>query len=149
MAVLVDYDLKFLEKSWMWLNDPEIRELTLTPGFSKEEQLKFYHSLPGKKDYWIKGIIDDNIPIGAVGLKHINIVSRSAEYWGYIGEKEYWRKGIGTFIVNQALIKAKELGLIKIYLRVSEKNLSAKSLYLKAGFKKQCAGEIEQYEITL
>lgn len=149
MAALVNYDLIFLEKSWKWLNDPEIKQLTLTPDFSKEAQLNFYYSLPKKKDYWIKGIAENNVPIGAMGLKHINTVDKSAEYWGYIGEKEYWGRGIGKFILKEALIKAKELVLKKIYLNVSDKNIIAKNLYLKMGFKKQSSGEIEQYEIAL
>jgi len=149
MAVLANYNLTFLEKSWEWLNDPEIKELTMTPDFSKEDQQKFYKSLSEKKDYWIKGIIENNIPIGAMGLKNISTCDQSAEYWGYIGEKEYWGKGIGKFILKQAIIKAGELHLKKIYLKVSYKNIIAKNLYLKMGFKKKSSGEIEYYEITL
>lgn len=149
MTFLVNYDLAFLEKSWEWLNDPEIKELTLTPDFSKEDQLNFYNSLPQKKDYWIKGITENNTPIGAMGLKNIDTGESSAEYWGYIGEKEYWGKGIGKFILKEAIIKARELNLKKIYLKVNRKNIIAKNLYLKMGFKKQSSGEIEYYEIVL
>ena len=149
MAAIVNYDLTFLKKSWEWLKDPEIKALTLTPDFSREDQLKFYNSLPQKKDYWIKGVTKNNFPIGAMGLKNINIIEGSAEYWGYIGEKDYWGKGIGKFILKEALTKGKELNLKRIYLNVSNKNRIAKSLYLKMGFKKQSSGEIEQYEIIL
>ena len=149
MAALVNYDLTFLEKSWEWLNDPEIKALTLTPDFSKEDQLQFYRSLPQKKDYWIRGITENNIPVGAMGLKNIDIGGSSAEYWGYIGEKEFWGKGIGKFILKEAILKARELNLKKIYLKVTTKNTIAKNLYLKMGFKKQSSGEIEHYEIVL
>jgi len=149
MTSLEKYDVTFLEKSWEWLNDPEIKQLTLTPDFSKEDQLNFYNSLPQKKDYWIKGIAEDGIPIGAMGLKNINKEHSSAEYWGYIGEKEYWGKGIGKFVLKEAIRKTRELNLKKIYLKVSRKNLRARILYEKMGFKLKSSGEIEQYEIIL
>ncbi len=149
MPRLVDYNSIFLEKSWEWLNDLEIKTLTLTPDFTKEEQSVFFNSLKARNDYWIKGIIEDNIPIGVIGLKHINSSEKSAEYWGYIGEKEYWGKGIGKFMIEESLKKAEELGLTKIFLNVSGQNTRAKKLYQKMGFKIICSGHIEQYEIEV
>lgn len=149
MATLVDYNLHFLEKSWEWLNDPEIKLLTLTPDFTKEGQIKFYNSLPARTNYWIKGIAVNNIPIGLVGLKNINTSQKSGEYWGFIGEKSFWGKGIGKFMIEEVLKKTKELRLKKVYLNVSSKNLRARNLYQKMHFKKVSEGEIEQYEIEL
>ena len=34
------FDEIFLEKSWHWLRDPEIKWLTMTPDFTREEQLR-------------------------------------------------------------------------------------------------------------
>ena len=149
MLSLVEYDLLFLEKSWEWLHDAEIKHLTLTPDYTKEDQLDFYNSLSSKKDYWIKGIKENNIPIGLMGIKHINLSEKSAEYWGFIGEKKYWGKGIGKFMLDQAFTKANELELRILYLKVDQQNLRAKQLYLKKGFKIVIAGDIEQYEISL
>src|SRR6476620_3581377 len=115
MPQLTAYNQQFLEKSWIWLRDPEIKALTLTPDFTREEQLAFYHSLPERKNYWIRGILEDGVPVGAMGLKHIS--STTAEYWGYIGEKAYWGKGIGSFMIAAAVEKAKQLGLTAIYLQ--------------------------------
>ena len=39
MLSLVEYTEEFLELSWLWLSDPEIKELTMTPDFTKKEQL--------------------------------------------------------------------------------------------------------------
>jgi RimJ/RimL family protein N-acetyltransferase len=147
MPQLVDYDINFLNKSWEWLNDQEIRELTLVPSFTKKDQLSFYKNLSQKKDYWIKGIQENGLPIGAMGLKCIT--DESAEYWGYIGEKAFWGKGIGKFILGEALKKAKQLNLSTLYLNVGSKNVKAKNLYIKTGFKIVSKGEIERYEIEL
>lgn len=147
MTALVDYDIIFLGKSWCWLNDPELKALTMTPDFSQEDQAAYFKSLPTKKDYWIKGITENNLPIGAMGLKHIN--SQTAEYWGYIGEKEYWGKGIGSFMIYQAINKARELSLNQIYLMVGKQNNKAKELYLKKGFRLAEAGDTEKYFLQL
>ena len=88
----VEYNEIFLEKSWEWLNNKEIKYLTCTPDFTKEQQKKWFLSLKDKKDYFIKGVLYNDTPIGVVGLK--NITNTNGEYWGYIGEKEYWNKGI-------------------------------------------------------
>lgn len=147
MTALVDYNIIFLDKSWYWLNDPEIKALTMTPDFSKEDQASYFKSLPKKKDYWIKGITENTLPIGAMGLKHIN--SQNAEYWGYIGEKEYWGKGIGSFMIEQAINKARELSLNEIYLIVGKQNNKAKELYLKKGFRLAEANDTEKYFLQL
>lgn len=128
----VDYSIEYLEQSWEWLNDSEIKKLTNTPDFSKEDQLSFYNSLPQKNDYLIKGIELNNKPIGVCGLKKITL--EDAEYWGYIGEKEYWGKGMGKCIINYLIDIAKEKSLKSIYLHVIESNIRAIKLYVKIGF---------------
>lgn len=127
------YNNLFLEKSWEWLNDPILKKLTCTPNFSKEEQLKWFSSLPDKKNYFIKGIMFNNIPIGACGLKHISNIE--AEYWGYIGLKDYWGKGFGSTIMEYIEYIAKnEFKISSIYLFVSKDNERAIRLYKKKNY---------------
>ena len=87
------FDEGFLEKSWRWLQDPEIQRLTMTPSFNREQQRRWFESLPQMKDYSLWGMRCDEAPIGALGLKHID--HGRAEYWGYIGERAYWGLGLG------------------------------------------------------
>lgn len=129
---LVSYDQVFLNKSWVWLNDSEIRELTMTPKFSKDQQIQWFNSINEHKDYLIWGIICEKLPIGVCGLK--NITENEGEYWGYIGEKSYWGKGIGKIIMNVVINKAKEIKLKKIYLKVNKLNYRAIKLYAKLNF---------------
>ncbi len=147
MASLVEYDREFLFKSWIWLNDPEIKALTLTPDFSKEEQLAFYSNLRCRKDYWIRGIIENDLPIGAMGLK--NITAQKAEYWGYIGDKSYWGRGIGAFMLSEAISQGKILKLAQLHLIVGNENVRAKTLYLKEGFQLLETGKTEKYFLML
>ena len=128
----VNYSLIFLDKSWNWLNDKEIKELTLTPDFTKEQQEYFFNSLHDRTNYFIKGITYNSVPIGACGLK--NITEHDGEYWGYIGEKAFWGRGIGKEMVKYIIKIATEKFLDSIYLRVTQSNERAKNLYTKFGF---------------
>ncbi len=147
-VALVDFTVIFLEKSWSWLQDGEIKKLTLTPEFNKESQLTFYHNLPNRKDYWIKGMSYEKEPIGVMGIK--NISATDGEYWGYIGEKDFWGKGIGHFMLDEAVKKGKALNLKFLYLNVADYNERAIRLYKKFGFElKSSKDGIEKYLLEL
>jgi len=126
------YDKVYLEKSWIWLQDDEIRKLTNTPFFSAESQQRWFMSLESKTDYLIWGIELNNSPIGACGLKYIT--NQTAEYWGYIGEKSYWGKGYGKYLLHYCIQKAIDLHLKTITLKVTRTNQRAIKLYVKNGF---------------
>ena len=139
------YTREFLARSWEWLNDPETKALTLTPDFTKEQQEAFYETLPLRTDYLILGISLAGHPIGACGLKHIT--ETDAEYWGYIGEKEYWGRGLGCQIIGHCEEVARVKGLKEIYLHVGVDNARAKRLYEKCGFIEEVASHGD--EITM
>ena len=93
-VVLVDYDKTFFELSKDWISDPEINTLIAAgPLPLEEKRLEWYNSLSSRKDYKIKGVLYEGQPIGVCGLK--NITDTDAEYWGYIGVKSFWGKGLG------------------------------------------------------
>ncbi len=107
MLSLVEYTEEFLELSWLWLSDPEIKELTMTPDFTKKEQLNFFKNIKSRSGYFIYGVSIDGVKVGACGLK--NISANEGEYWGYIGDKKYWGYGHGKEIINLCIQKAKDL----------------------------------------
>jgi RimJ/RimL family protein N-acetyltransferase len=130
---LVPYDAVYLEKSWRWLRDPEIKTLTLTPDFDRADQRRFFDGLARRSDYLVWGVeLSGQKPIGAAGLKHIR--ERRAEYWGYIGDKEHWGQGLGGQMLEAIEKKALELGIDQLYLTVGQVNTRAISLYLRHGF---------------
>ena len=131
------FDERFLERSWQWLQDAEIKRLTMTPEFTRDQQRRWFERLPEMKDYMIWGLLCDGAPIGAVGLKHIT--GGDAEYWGYIGERDYWGAGLGGEMMRFIFDKARALGLRELYLTVHSDNGRAVGLYTKAGF--QTVGE--------
>lgn len=135
MIQLEKYDEIYLENSWIWLNDPQTKYLTDTPDFSKEEQKKWFDSLGENLTYKIWGVSFNGIPIGVFGVKNIDFLERKAEYWGYIGEKQYRGKGLGNIILSKILeIASIELKLESICLRVLAENNVAINLYKKFNF---------------
>ena len=128
----VTYDLDFLNLSWIWLNDPEIKKLTNTPDFTRENQKKWFDSINVIENYLIWGVEFQNKKIGVCGLK--NITKDDCEYWGFIGERYFWNKGAGTMILNEILIISKNRGLNSIWLKVISTNQIAINLYQKFGF---------------
>jgi RimJ/RimL family protein N-acetyltransferase len=130
---IVDFSIEFLEKSRNWLRDPEIKTLTLTESFSDLEQNEWFDSLSSLNDYYIKGFKINGEPAGAFGLKHIR--NKTAEYWGYIGEKKYWGEGYGKLFLSYAIDYAKANKISSIYLKVIDTNTRALNLYVSYGFK--------------
>ena len=132
---LVTFDSSVLDKSFGWLNDPEVKFLTNSPSISKEQQLEWFDSLPFKKNYFLKGISADKVIIGVIGLKNISTEGKRAEYFGYIGDKNYWGKGIGNWMMDAAIDLAKTKKIELIYLNVIFQNIIAINLYFKKGFR--------------
>src|SRR5690554_1050233 len=130
-----EYDRRMLEKSWEWLKDPEIKELTFTPDMNKESQEKWFLSLKNRKDYFISGVWRNEEPIGVVGLKHIT--STDGELFGFIGEKSYWGKAIGVDMMEYVLNKGRSLGLISVYSVIGKDNINSYKLHSRFGFKKE------------
>lgn len=130
----VKYNRSYCNCSWKWLNDVEIKKLTMTPDFTKEDQEWWFNNLDSRNDYLIWGIECEGVPIGTIGLKHINLDCDKAEYFGYIGEKKYWSKGIGKLMMEFAIKEAKKINIHNIYLNVLESNERAVKSYIRSGF---------------
>lgn len=130
-----DFSREVLEKSWEWLNDPEIRKQTLTADFDRESQEKWFEGLKNRKDYYIKSVWHNNKPIGVMGLKHLT--DKEGETFGYIGEKEYWGKVIGIQGMEFLINYARSIKLESLYSIVLKENISSYKLNRRFGFEKE------------
>lgn len=135
-----EYDRAILEKSSEWLSDPEIKRLTFAPDLTREAQEKWFNSLKGRKDYYIRGIWRNDEPIGVVGLK--NITDTDAELFGYIGEKKYWGKAIGIEMVQLMLDYGRSINITSIYAHVRPDNPSSYKIHYRFGFHKEYEDDI-------
>lgn len=128
----VEFDCLFLHASYLWLQDMELCNLLdVLPPTEKQQEI-WFNGLLQKGDYKIFGVNYENIPIGVCGLK--NITKTTGEYFGYIGEKEMWGKGIGRLFVQFIEKYARDKGLSSIYLRVLRHNVRAMKLYKKLNY---------------
>ncbi len=124
--------------SFRWRNNPDIWKFTgskpdkiITP----EIELNWIQKVLKEKDSKRFAIClkENNKYIGNVQLT--NIRNRTAEFHIFIGEQEFWGKGIGTETTKLLLKYAfEELNLKQIYLYVNPKNIAAIKSYEKCGF---------------
>jgi RimJ/RimL family protein N-acetyltransferase len=136
---LVPFDRSFLDRSWDWLRDPEIKKLTMAPDFNREDQLAFFAGLPRRADYKIWGVVAGAQPIGAAGIKRIS--GESGEAFLYIGDKAWWGRGAGLEILRLCEAKAQELGLRELRMEAAPGNERSVRAFAKAGFVAEAHGE--------
>ena len=80
--------------------------------------------------------MDNGRAIGYCGLTNISTINGSDEYFILIGDRQYWNKGIGTRAGDYTLDFAfRKLGLHRVWLSVSERNVAAIRCYQKIGFR--------------
>lgn len=119
-----------------WRNDPEVFKYT---GNTYEHEILLETELK-----WIKrviandkdcrcAIIADGVYVGNIYLTDIK--DGSAEYHIFIGDREYWGKGVAMqaslLILDYAF---GNLSLDSVHLEVKKENVSAFKLYEKLGF---------------
>jgi len=125
--------------SWRWRNDPEVWKYTgskpdrlVTHIIESDWIIKVLKDTDSKR---FAIIVDDNY-VGNIQLTNINC--GKAQYHIFIGDKNYWGKGIAQLATFQILSYAKEiLNLNEVYLHVNNSNISAIRVYEKNGFLKQ------------
>jgi glycosyltransferase involved in cell wall biosynthesis/RimJ/RimL family protein N-acetyltransferase len=123
--------------SWKWRNDPKIWELT-----GSKPNKKITHEI---EHDWIQkvladkttkrfAILVDDVYVGNIQLTDI-IEYNTAQYHVFIGDTNYWGKGVAKLATCQILYYAKEvLGLKNVFLKVRNENVSAINVYTKNGF---------------
>jgi RimJ/RimL family protein N-acetyltransferase len=121
-----------------WLNDEEIRRwfsiypTSDTRGKERLENLykDFKHIIFGVT------LKSDNRLIGLVGLKDINYINQSAEFYNIIGDRSFWGKGYSTeatkLMIRYGFL---ELNLNRIQTQDMEENIGGWRSDEKVGFK--------------
>lgn len=121
-----------------WRNDPEVFKYTgniYNHEITIESELEWIKKVISNPLDYRCAIIADNIYIGNIYLTDIQ--DGIANYHIFIGEKDYWGKGIAKkasiLIIDYGF---NVLGLNQIKLEVRPANKSALNLYTCLGFKK-------------
>jgi RimJ/RimL family protein N-acetyltransferase len=121
-----------------WINDPEIIQYTNAyRPISEMEQKEWFYDTAYFKNNFVFGIeyIAEEKLIGICGLYDFDPVARKAELRLKIGDKRYWRRGLGIASLSLLITYGfQDLNLNKIWLRVLTNNKAAFNLYTKIGF---------------
>ncbi len=120
-----------------WRNDPDIWALTgnrPNKVITIEDELNWIKKVISNKDQARFAIIADEKYIGNIYIT--DIVHNKGQYHIFIGEKNFWGKGI-AYKASKLLINfaKNDLKLKEIYLSVKLENIKAIRLYEKLGFK--------------
>ncbi|AVR00352.1 hypothetical protein OBCHQ24_15525 [Oceanobacillus iheyensis] len=124
-----------------WVNNPELKYLTGTVyPISEIEHEKWFENKLMEKVNKAFGIEDKNTRdlIGVIGFTNTDLINRSTELYVYIGDNNYWGKGLGTDAVKSIVkFTFDELNLHRISLVVFSYNTRAIKAYEKVGFIKE------------
>jgi len=126
--------LKILE----WVNNPKLKYFTGTIyPVSEIEHEKWFENKLNDKINKMFGIEEQatNEFIGIIGLNNTDLINRSAELYIYIGDENYWGKGLGSDAMKTLVEFAfEELNLHRLSLTVFSYNTRAIKAYKKVGF---------------
>lgn len=140
------------EISWKWRNDPEIWKLTQRKWdnyVTKETEEEWIKKILQEKDSRRFAICvgEDQKYIGNIQLTDIN--EDSAHCGIFIGDKEYWGKGIAKTATQFALDYAKvNLHVKKVIAVVKKKHRNALAVLEKLGFEFLEDDNAENYRMT-
>lgn len=134
-----------------WRNIPEIWKLTGSAPDRKikiEDELRWIRKVISDKTCRRFAILADGVYVGNTYLTDIK--NSEAEYHIFIGEREYWGKGIARKASELIIEYAKrEIKLNKLKLEVNEDNVAALKLYNSMGFRAQGAIENKFIKMSL
>ena len=122
--------------SVIWRNDPDVFKFTgntYNHEITIDSELNWIRKVINNAVEYRCAILANDIYVGIIYLT--NIEQGKAEYHIFLGNKEFWGKGVAykasLLILEYGFIKLK---LNSITLKVNKENMSAYNLYKKLGF---------------
>lgn len=119
-----------------WRNDPEVFKYTgntYKNEITLDTELNWIRKVITNENEYRCAILADNVYVGNIYLTDITEVS--AHYHIFIGNKDYWGKGVAKEASKLILQHAFQILKLKnVFLRVKKQNAAAYHLYCKLGF---------------
>lgn len=138
-VVIRPLEISDAEVSWKWRNDEVVWKFTGSKPQNKitlEVELEWIKKVINEENSKRFAILVDDIYVGNIQLTNIQ-KGETGEYHIFIGNKEYWNKGIAKYATSQIIKYAKNiLNLKKLFLYVNPNHLHAIKLYNKCKFVK-------------
>jgi RimJ/RimL family protein N-acetyltransferase len=124
--------------SYLWRNDPQIWAYTMkkmTRYITTEIETAWLQGSLGRTDQANFAICVKELDTYIGNIRLVDIQDQKAEIHLFIGNKLFWRKGVGYQAIILILIHGfLEINLENIWLRVHPANISALRVYEKTGF---------------
>lgn len=136
-----------LERTYRWINDPEISEIMGYLPLSMAKQRRWLENAQDSEAKYIFAICLDegDIHIGNVGLGNIDFVNRNAALSIFIYAPEHRAQGYGSEATRLAVEFAfNRLNLHKVHLKASDFSTEALQMYRNLGFVEE--GRLRQHE---
>jgi RimJ/RimL family protein N-acetyltransferase len=131
----VPFDETYRDASYDWLQDPEMRRLTMSTAMTREQQAEWYAGLTDRTDYMVWGVEYDGRPAGVMGLKHLDAGDGGAEYFLYVGDRALWGQGIARWATDEIVAEGRRLGRTYLYGLVGTHNDRSRDVHEHLGFK--------------
>lgn len=126
------------EVSYTWRNDSRVWKHTKNRPdeiITREIERNWIKKAISDKSAFRYAILFDDNYIGNVQLTDVDHQAKQGEFHIFIGNLDYWGRGIGAEATSLFLKEVKnKLQLEFIYLFVSTKNIAAVKVYKKIGF---------------
>ncbi len=118
-----------------WRNDHEVNQF-LRPGLrTVEEVQEWYETYFSREEHKLFALYDNDTLIGYCTLEHIDLQNRSCEIGIVIGEKQYWKKGIGSAAVKTLTDMAfKAYNLHRVFAVIHDGNRASMNCFAQVGF---------------
>ena len=114
-----------------WFSDKDVTRYSDTQYgvFSLEGQISYVQECLSNKNILLFGIFEDDKHIGNIVLKGKLSVHKRAEITYFIGEKNYWGRGIGRNAVSKVIQIARvDLKLNKLFAGVAKNNTGSRKI---------------------
>ncbi|MEP0813759.1 MAG: GNAT family N-acetyltransferase [bacterium] len=138
VAALVPLTAEHVPDMVKWVNDPAVIHFLMIPGnLTTDQEMQWLERVRNDQSQIVMGIVEreGGKYVGNIGLHNISRRNSHAEYGIFIGEREFWGRGIGTsagrLIIDHGF---NTLNLNRIFLRVYAFNERGIACYKKLGF---------------
>ena len=133
---IVDFPRDGLVYIAKWRTDPEVNQF-LRPGLRTVEEVQaWYETYFSREEHKLFALYDKDHIIGYGTLEHMNVQNRSCEIGIVIGEKQYWKQGMGSAAVKQLTDMAfKAYHMHRVFAVIQEGNIASMNCFARVGFR--------------
>ncbi len=119
-----------------WRNDPAVNRY-LRPAYRTLPEVEdWYERYFGSEGNRLFAVLADGTLVGYCTIEAIERENNKCELGIVIGEKEYWRRGVGTSVIRRLLRMAfAELGMHRVEAVVHGDNVASATCFSRLGFR--------------